>query len=114
MAEFVRRQKIRLYVLSPKSPKLNGAVERCNPAWRYEFYSVYDLPRNAEAINRILDASITSTVIADHTGSPWRARSSSVPCRAKGQGHLAVSKVHLTYHFRSASLKLQFFMDIPA
>jgi hypothetical protein len=47
-------------VLSPKSPKLNGAVERCNPAWRYEFYSVYDLPRNAEAINRILDASITS------------------------------------------------------
>jgi len=69
MAEFVRRQKIRLYVLSPKSPKLNGAVERCNPAWRYEFYSVYDLPRNAEAINRILDASITSTVIADHTGT---------------------------------------------
>ena len=56
MGEFVRRQKIRLYVLSPKSPKLNGAVERCNPAWRYEFYSVYDLPRNAEAINRILDA----------------------------------------------------------
>ena len=36
--------------------KLNGAVERCNQAWRYEFYSVYDLPRNMEAINPILDA----------------------------------------------------------
>jgi hypothetical protein len=113
MAEFVRRQKIRLYVLSPKSPKLNGAVERCNPAWRYEFYSVYDLPRNAEAINRILDASITSTVIADHIGNPWRARSSSVPCRAKGQGYLAASKVHLTYHFRSVSLTLYVLRAFP-
>ena len=37
-------------------PSMNGAVERCNEAWRYEFYSVYDLPRNVEAINPILDA----------------------------------------------------------
>jgi putative transposase len=43
-------------VLPPKSPKLNGAVERCNPAWRYELYSVYGLPRNVDAINPILDA----------------------------------------------------------
>jgi transposase InsO family protein len=43
-------------VLPPKSPKLNGAVERCNPAWRYELYSVYSLPRNVDAINPILDA----------------------------------------------------------
>jgi putative transposase len=59
MAEFEQAcadKKIRLYVLPPKSPKLNGAVERCNPAWRYELYSVYDLPRNVEAINPILDA----------------------------------------------------------
>jgi hypothetical protein len=48
MAEFVRRQKIRLYVLSPKSPKLNGAVERCNPAWRYEIYSVAPAQHLAE------------------------------------------------------------------
>ncbi len=23
---------------------MNGAVERCNDAWRYEFYETYDLP----------------------------------------------------------------------
>lgn len=59
MAEFEQAcadKKIRLYVLPPKSPKMNGAVERCNGAWRYEFYAVYDLPRNVEAINPILDA----------------------------------------------------------
>jgi putative transposase len=59
MAEFEQacaQKNIRLYVLPPKSPKMNGAVERCNAAWRYEFYAVYDLPRNVEAINPILDA----------------------------------------------------------
>jgi hypothetical protein len=43
-------------VLPPKSPKMSGAGERCNGAWRYEFYAVYDLPRNVEAINPLLDA----------------------------------------------------------
>jgi hypothetical protein len=47
-------KKIQLLVLPPKSPKMNGAVERCNGAWRYEFYAVYELPRNVEAINPIL------------------------------------------------------------
>jgi hypothetical protein len=28
---------IRLFVLPPKSPELNGAVERANGAWRHEF-----------------------------------------------------------------------------
>lgn len=59
MAEFEQAcaaKNIRLYVLPPKSPKMNGAVERCNGAWRYEFYAVYDLPTNVEAINPILDA----------------------------------------------------------
>lgn len=59
MAEFEQacaHKKINLYVLPPKSPKMNGAVERCNGAWRYEFYAVYELPRNVEAINPILDA----------------------------------------------------------
>jgi len=38
MAEFeaaCAARKIPLYVLPPRSPKLNGAVERCNGAWRY-------------------------------------------------------------------------------
>lgn len=43
MAEFERECQARqlpLYVLPPRSPKLNGAVERNNGAWRYEFYWV--------------------------------------------------------------------------
>lgn len=59
MAEFedaCRDRSIRLYVLPPKCPQMNGAVERCNGAWRYEFYSVYDLPRNVDDLNPILDS----------------------------------------------------------
>lgn len=37
-------QKIPLYVLPPRSPKLNGNVERVNGLCRREFYEVYDLP----------------------------------------------------------------------
>ena len=59
MAEFedaCEKKGLRLFVLPPKSPQMNGAVERCNGAWRYEFYAVYDLPRSVEAINPILDS----------------------------------------------------------
>jgi putative transposase len=45
-----------LYELPPKRPQLNGAVERCNGAWRYEFYETYDLPTSVEALNPILDS----------------------------------------------------------
>ena len=34
---------IRLFVLPPRSPKLNGCVERGNRTHREEFYDVYDL-----------------------------------------------------------------------
>ena len=45
-----------LYELPPKRPQLNGAVERCNGAWRYEFYGVYELPRTLEQLNPLLDS----------------------------------------------------------
>jgi putative transposase len=45
-----------LYELPPKRPQLNGAVERCNGAWRYEFYGVYDLPCALERLNPLLDS----------------------------------------------------------
>jgi len=35
---------IPLYVLPPKSPKLNGTVERMQETWRGEFYEAYELP----------------------------------------------------------------------
>ena len=51
-----RDKAIRLYELPPKRPQLNGAVERCNGAWRYEFYAVYDLPSSVEALAPLLDS----------------------------------------------------------
>jgi putative transposase len=58
MAEFedaCEKKGLRLFVLPPKSPQMNGAVERCDGAWGYEFYAVYDLRRSIEALNPILD-----------------------------------------------------------
>lgn len=45
-----------LYVLPPKTPELNGGVERCNGAWRYEFYAVYELPRRLDELGQLIDA----------------------------------------------------------
>lgn len=59
MAEFetaCQKRDIKLFVLPPKSPQINGAVERCNSAWRYEFYAVYDLPTRLEDLNPFIDA----------------------------------------------------------
>ena len=59
MAEFelaCRDAKLALYVLPPRSPKLNGAVERCNGAWRYEFYACNDLPLNLQKLAERVDA----------------------------------------------------------
>jgi putative transposase len=47
MADFeeaCREKAIRLFVLPPKSPKLNGAVERANRTYREEFYECSDAP----------------------------------------------------------------------
>ncbi|MBL8589184.1 MAG: transposase [Methylobacteriaceae bacterium] len=44
-----------LYELPPKSPKLNAGVERCNAAWRYEFYATFDLPTQVDQINPLID-----------------------------------------------------------
>jgi putative transposase len=38
-----QERQIRLFVLPPRSPKLNGCVERGNRTHREEFYEVYDL-----------------------------------------------------------------------
>ena len=59
MAEFetaCEAKGVALYVLPPRRPQLNGAVERCNGAWRYEFYQTYDLPSGVNELNPILDS----------------------------------------------------------
>ena len=47
MVEFeegCRTRALPLFVLPPRSPKLNGSVERCNGTWRYEFWQNETLP----------------------------------------------------------------------
>jgi len=59
MAEFEQAcqdAKLPLYVLPPRSPKLNGAVERCNGVWRYEFYACNELPMNLQKLAERVDA----------------------------------------------------------
>jgi putative transposase len=45
-----------LYVLPPKRPQLNGAVERNQGAWRYEFYACFDLPHRIDKLQPLVDA----------------------------------------------------------
>ena len=49
-------KRLALYVLPPRRPQLNGAVERCNGSWRYEFYAVYDLPHRLDQLQPLVDA----------------------------------------------------------
>ena len=52
-----QRRGIELFKLPPRSPDLNGHVERGNGTWRYEFYATWDLlTDNLDDINRWLDA----------------------------------------------------------
>lgn len=45
-----------LYVLPPKRPQLNGAVERAQGSWRYEFYGCFDLPHRIDKLQAHVDA----------------------------------------------------------
>jgi putative transposase len=59
MAEFevaCQAKGVALYVLPPRSPQMNDAVERCNGAWRYEFYACSDLPLDIDKIAKRVDA----------------------------------------------------------
>ncbi len=59
MAEFEQACKdngLTLFVLPPKRPDLNGAVERAQSSWRYEFYACHDLPHRLDRLNEHIDA----------------------------------------------------------
>lgn len=49
-----QRRRIRLFVLPPRSPKLNGRVERSNRTHTEEFYEVTELEWTVPAVNRQL------------------------------------------------------------
>ena len=59
MADFERAcaaKNLALFVLPPKRPQLNGAVERAQSSWRYEFYACHDLPDRLDRLNERIDA----------------------------------------------------------
>jgi putative transposase len=45
---------IPLYVIPPRTPELNGCVERCNRTLRYEFYHCYDGLPDLKALRKSL------------------------------------------------------------
>jgi putative transposase len=58
---------IRLFALPPKSPKLNGAVERANRTHTEEFYEVYDCTWTVEALNpQLIEWEKTYNTVRPH------------------------------------------------
>lgn len=58
MAEFEQLcadRQLTLFVLPPKSPKLNGSVERAQSTWRYEFYACHELPTGLASLQAEVD-----------------------------------------------------------
>ncbi len=51
-----QQRGIRLFVLPPRSPKLNGSVERAQRTHTEELYEVWDLPWTVGPLNRKLRA----------------------------------------------------------
>ena len=58
MAEFDQLcadRALTLFVLPPKRPQLNGAVERAQATWRYEFYACHQLPSRLTELQVAVD-----------------------------------------------------------
>lgn len=52
--EACREKGLRLFVLPPRSPKLNGSVERAQRTHKEEFYQMLDPPDSLEELRRLL------------------------------------------------------------
>ena len=52
--EACREKGLRLFVLPPRSPKLNGCVERAQRTHKEEFYQLLDPPDSLEELRRLL------------------------------------------------------------
>jgi len=42
--QYCETENIELFILPPRSPKLNGCIERANQTYRYEFWNLYEMP----------------------------------------------------------------------
>lgn len=76
MADFetaCQARGIRLFVLPPRSPKLNGCVERANRTYRQEFYECYDGSLDLPALQASLhDFEHTYNHIRPHQALGYR------------------------------------------
>ena len=52
--DYCEQEQIKLYVLPPRSPKMNCYVERANETYRYEFWNVYEIPDTIEEARKLL------------------------------------------------------------
>ena len=65
--EACKRHGIKLFVLPPRSPKLNGYVERANRTHTEEFYEVTDASFDMEELNKaLLDWEFTYNTVRPH------------------------------------------------
>jgi putative transposase len=88
MAEFeiaCRERDIRLFTLPPRSPKLNGCVERLNRTYRQEFYEHYD----GDLDLPILGAALAQFEQAYNTQRPHQALGYQTPAEALASRQLS-------------------------
>jgi putative transposase len=75
-----QRRCIRLFVLPPRFPKLNGQVERAHRTHTEEFYEVIDLPDTIPELNRLLqDWERVYNTIRPHQALGYRTPLQAVP-----------------------------------
>ena len=73
-----QRRSIALFELPPRSPRLNGPVERNNGAGRYESCAIWDLPNDdLDDINQWLDACAEQF----NTFRPYQALGGQTPAK---------------------------------
>lgn len=92
MADFeleCARRGIRLFVLPPRSPKLNGSVERANRTHTEEFYEVTDAAPELEP----LSAALAEWEVCYNTVRPHQALGYLTPAQWLAQSHPSAGQV---------------------
>jgi len=87
-----QQRGIRLFVLPPRSPKLNGRVERANRTHTEEFYEITPCPLSVTQLNReLLDWERTYNTVRPHQAlgylTPQQFLAQSSPLRKEPQCH---------------------------
>ena len=96
--EACREKGLRLFVLPPRSPKLNGCVERAQRTHKEEFYQMLDPPDSLDELRRLLLAQEQSvTTPSGPTRPSASAHAAAVAASIPGKG---VSVRHVPDEYR--------------